>query len=114
MPFQPCVSTNQTGLAGVPRRRPSAGRDPPAESATQRPHSPGTRRLISPLGLGPGMIIRGGPMDSRIRTMEIVDDRVAEILRSKSPAERLAIANGMWRFARRMIREIIARDHPGW
>ena len=46
------------------------------------------------------MIIRGGPIDSRIRTMEIVDDRVAEILRSKSPAERLAIADGMWRFAR--------------
>jgi hypothetical protein len=53
-------------------------------------------------------------MDSRIRTMEIVDDRVAEILRSKSPAERLAIADGMRRFARRMIREIIAREHPDW
>ena len=53
-------------------------------------------------------------MDSRIRTMEIVDDRVAEILRSKSPAERLAIADGMWRFARRMIREIVAREHPDW
>jgi Rv0078B-related antitoxin len=53
-------------------------------------------------------------MDSRSRTMDIVDDRVAEILRSKSPAERLAIADGMWRFARRMIREIIVREHPDW
>jgi Rv0078B-related antitoxin len=53
-------------------------------------------------------------MDSRSRTMEIVDDRVAEILRSKSPAERLVIADGMWRFARRMIREIIVREHPDW
>jgi hypothetical protein len=60
------------------------------------------------------MIIRGGSMDSRIQKMEIVDDRVAEILRSKTPAERLAIADGMWWFARRMIREIVAREHPDW
>ena len=53
-------------------------------------------------------------MDSRIQKMEIVDDRVAEILRSKTPAERLAIADGMWWFARRMIREIVAREHPDW
>jgi hypothetical protein len=53
-------------------------------------------------------------MESRIRTIEIVDDRVAEILRSKTPAERLAIADGIWRFARQMIRAIIAREHSEW
>jgi Rv0078B-related antitoxin len=53
-------------------------------------------------------------MDSRIRAIEIVDDRVVEILRSKTPAERLAIANGMWSFARQMIRAIQAREHPDW
>jgi Rv0078B-related antitoxin len=53
-------------------------------------------------------------MDSRIRTIEIVDDRVVEILRSKTPAERLAIADGMWSFARQMIRAIQAREHPDW
>jgi hypothetical protein len=53
-------------------------------------------------------------MDSRIRTIEIVDDRVVEILRSKTPAQRLAIADGMWSFARQMIRAIMAREHPDW
>jgi Rv0078B-related antitoxin len=46
--------------------------------------------------------------------MEIVVDRVAEILRGKTPAERLAIADGMWRTARQMIRAILARDHSDW
>jgi Rv0078B-related antitoxin len=53
-------------------------------------------------------------MDSRIRSIEVVDDIVAEILRRKTPAERLAIADGMWRFARVMIRAIVAREHPDW
>jgi 2-polyprenyl-6-methoxyphenol hydroxylase-like FAD-dependent oxidoreductase len=53
-------------------------------------------------------------MEPRIRAIEIVDDRVVEILRSKTPAERLAIADGMWSFARQMIRAIQAREHPDW
>jgi len=53
-------------------------------------------------------------MKSRIRTIEVVDDNVAEILRKKSPAERLAIADGLWRFAREMIRANVAREHPEW
>jgi hypothetical protein len=32
----------------------------------------------------------------------MMDDTMAEVLRAKSPAERLAIANEMWRSARRM------------
>ncbi|MGP0065342.1 MAG: hypothetical protein ACLQGP_17285 [Isosphaeraceae bacterium] len=39
---------------------------------------------------------------------------MAEILRKKTPAERLAIADGMWRFARDMIHAIISREHPDW
>ena len=46
--------------------------------------------------------------------MEILDDAMADILRLKTPAERLAIANGMWRFARDMLRANIAREHPDW
>jgi hypothetical protein len=46
--------------------------------------------------------------------MEILDDAMAEILRRKTPAERLAIANGMWRFARDMLRANLAREHPDW
>ena len=53
-------------------------------------------------------------MGSRIRTIEVIDTRVAEILRRKTPAERLAMADGMWRFARQMIRAIIAQEHPDW
>lgn len=53
-------------------------------------------------------------MDRGLITFEIVDDRVAEILRKKTPAERLAIADGMWRFARDMIHAIISREHPDW
>jgi hypothetical protein len=49
-----------------------------------------------------------------IQKMEILDDAMAEILRRKTPAERLAIANGMWRFARDMLRANIAREHPDW
>lgn len=46
--------------------------------------------------------------------MEIMDDAMADILRQKTSAERLAIANGMWRFARDMLRAVIAREHPDW
>jgi hypothetical protein len=46
--------------------------------------------------------------------MEILDDAMAEVLRRKTPAERLAIANGMWKFARDMLRANLAREHPDW
>jgi hypothetical protein len=44
--------------------------------------------------------------------LEVMDDRVAAIMRRKTPGERLAIAFGMWRFVRDMIRANIRRDHP--
>lgn len=53
-------------------------------------------------------------MDRPMRKIEIVDERVARILREKTPAERLAIADGMWHFAWEMIRANIAREHPDW
>jgi hypothetical protein len=46
--------------------------------------------------------------------MVILEDDMAEILRQKTPAERLKIADGMWCFARDMIRAIVVRDHPDW
>ena len=45
---------------------------------------------------------------------EIVDDRMAEVLRSKSTAERLAVAFSMWRTARLMILANLQREHPDW
>jgi hypothetical protein len=53
-------------------------------------------------------------MNSKIQSIEIIDDRVVEILRKKTPAERLAIADGLWRFAREMIHDVIAQEHPDW
>ena len=45
---------------------------------------------------------------------EIVDDAMAEILRRKTEAERLAIAFGMWDFAQQMIGANLRREHPDW
>ncbi|MFG0330135.1 MAG: hypothetical protein ACF8PN_09585 [Phycisphaerales bacterium] len=46
--------------------------------------------------------------------IEMVDDAVIEVLRGKSPAERLAIVDNLWRFAQRLIRSSVKRDHPDW
>ena len=48
------------------------------------------------------------------RNIEVVDDQMAEIFRSKSEAERLAIAHSMWRSASRMIRCVLRAEHPDW
>jgi Rv0078B-related antitoxin len=45
---------------------------------------------------------------------EIMDDAMAEVYRAKTPAERLAIADGMWRFAQKMIDTILRDEHPDW
>jgi hypothetical protein len=47
-------------------------------------------------------------------TDEILSDDMATILRDKSPAERLAIAFGMWRFARQLIERTARTQHPEW
>jgi hypothetical protein len=43
-----------------------------------------------------------------------MDDRTAAIISKKSPAERLAIAHDMWRFARDKERTLVARQNPNW
>jgi hypothetical protein len=51
----------------------------------------------------------------RISTnIETVDDRMAAILRSKTGAERLKIANGLFVFARDLIINTLRADHPDW
>jgi hypothetical protein len=47
-------------------------------------------------------------------TIEVVDTEIAAILRQKTEAERLAIAWGMWRSAREMLRNLIRSEHPDW
>jgi hypothetical protein len=45
---------------------------------------------------------------------EIVDDKMAEVLRRKTPAERLEMAHSMWRLARDLVQAGVAHDHPEW
>lgn len=46
--------------------------------------------------------------------IEVLDDAMAEVLRRKSPADRLAIAHAMWRSAGEMLRHALRGEHPGW
>ena len=46
--------------------------------------------------------------------IEMLDEAMVDVLRTKTPAERLAIANGMWRSARSMIETMLRREHPDW
>lgn len=46
--------------------------------------------------------------------VEVVEPMMAQVLRSKTPAERLAIAWGLWRFARDTLRRSTAAQHPDW
>ena len=43
---------------------------------------------------------------------EVVSDEMAEILRRKTPTERLAITHGMWRFAQVLVRGGVKNQHP--
>ncbi len=45
---------------------------------------------------------------------ECISDAMAELLRSKSPEERLAMLDGMWRSARCMIEHALRDQHPEW
>lgn len=48
------------------------------------------------------------------RRIEVMDDAMAEILRRKTPAERLAIGFGLWRSAQKILRGQLASLHPEW
>lgn len=48
------------------------------------------------------------------RRIEVLDDTMAEVLRRKTPAERLAIGFGLWRSARKLLRGQLASLHPEW
>lgn len=46
--------------------------------------------------------------------IEVVDDIVAEILKKKTPAERLKQAFGMWHSAKIQLTSYIKSLHPEW
>ena len=46
--------------------------------------------------------------------MEMVDDRMAEMLRTKTPTERLAIGFGLWESSRSFLQAHLRAAHPDW
>ena len=54
---------------------------------------------------------RSGPQRP---VVEVVDNDMARVLAQKTGAERLAIADGMFRSARRMIESHLRAEHPEW
>ncbi|MGQ0812265.1 MAG: hypothetical protein ACT4OO_13725 [Nitrospiraceae bacterium] len=53
-------------------------------------------------------------MKSDLQRIEVIDDAMAEVLRGKTPAERLAIGFGLWRSARTLLRGQLVSLHPEW
>lgn len=54
------------------------------------------------------------PKAPRPEDIEVVDDAMARIYASKTGAERLAIAHGMFRSASSMLRSHLRSEHPDW
>lgn len=48
------------------------------------------------------------------KKIEMIDPVMAEILRNKTEAERLAISHGMWRHARDALTNMLRSEHPEW
>ena len=48
------------------------------------------------------------------RDLEVIDEMMAKVLRDKTEAERLAIANALWVYARDMLRAVLRQEHPDW
>jgi hypothetical protein len=46
--------------------------------------------------------------------IEVVDDTMAEILRRKTPAERIRIGFALWTSARHMLMTHLKKAHPDW
>jgi hypothetical protein len=53
-------------------------------------------------------------MTTRRPVVEIMDAMMVDVLRKKTPAERLKIAFGMWKTARVIIRGALIQQHPDW
>lgn len=46
--------------------------------------------------------------------IEVIDDTLAEVLRRKTPAERIKIGFGLWTSARDMLLASLKKTHPEW
>lgn len=48
------------------------------------------------------------------RNIEIIDDMMANVLREKTPQQRLAIAFNMWSFAQKQLTHYLRSIHTDW
>lgn len=48
------------------------------------------------------------------KQIEVVDEEIAEILKKKTPAERLRIAFNLWEMAHQMMTHHLKFLHPEW
>jgi hypothetical protein len=48
------------------------------------------------------------------RHIEVMDDEMAAVLRAKTGAQRLAIADRMYHFARASLLNVLKGQHPDW
>ena len=56
----------------------------------------------------------GKPLRLDRGQIEVVDDKMAEVLRHKSPAERIRIGFSIWTSARNMLVVHLKKTHPAW
>lgn len=49
-----------------------------------------------------------------MQRIEIIDDKIAEIFRQKTPAERLDVAFGLWHSATVLLLNYLKSLHPEW
>ena len=54
------------------------------------------------------------PNGSLPATIEMVDDRMAEVLSAKSPLDRLQIGFALWESARVFLQAHLGKTHPEW
>ncbi len=54
------------------------------------------------------------PSTRQTHRWESMSDEMAQVLRQKTGAERLAIAHRMWRFAYQLVNQSVKRQHPEW
>ncbi len=46
--------------------------------------------------------------------IEVIDDVMADVLRHKTPAERLRIGFNLWNSAYKMLKTHLGKTHPEW
>ena len=46
--------------------------------------------------------------------IEVIDDQMAEVLKNKTPQERLMIAFEMWESTKKMLTNFLYSEYPEW